>query len=55
MTGAATADVATPLAALLEHMRATGTPLVLVTRDDRLAGIVDLDSASASLRRPRRR
>jgi Zn-dependent protease len=50
MAAAETADVATPLAALLDRMRQADARLVLMTRDGRLAGIVDLDNVAEFLR-----
>jgi Zn-dependent protease len=50
MGTAETADVATPLATLLDRMRQADARLVLMTRDGRLAGIVDLDNIAEFLR-----
>jgi CBS domain-containing protein len=45
-----TAEVGTPLAALLETVRSDDARLVCITRAGRLAGIVDLDNISEYLR-----
>jgi Zn-dependent protease len=50
MQPAQVADVATSLASLLESIQASETRLVCITRNGRLAGIVDLDNISEYLR-----
>jgi Zn-dependent protease/CBS domain-containing protein len=50
MQAAQVADVGTSLATLLESIQASDTRLVCITRDGRLAGIVDLDNISEYLR-----
>ncbi len=50
MLPAPTADVATPLAALLQTVQASEARLVCITRAGRLAGIVDLENISEFLR-----
>jgi Zn-dependent protease len=45
-----TADVGTSLAVLLDNLRSRDARLVCITRDGRLAGIVDLDNISEYLR-----
>jgi Zn-dependent protease/CBS domain-containing protein len=50
MAAAQTADVSTSLATLLERVQASETPLVCITRDGRLAGLVDLENIAEYLR-----
>jgi Zn-dependent protease/predicted transcriptional regulator len=50
MLPAETADVATPLATLLQTVQASTTRLVLITRAGRLAGVVDLENIAEYLR-----
>ena len=50
MAAAQTADVSTSLATLLERVQAAETPLVCITRNGRLAGLVDLENIAEYLR-----
>jgi Zn-dependent protease len=50
MAPARTADIATPLADLLQTVQATETRLVCITRAGRLTGVVDLDNIAEFLR-----
>jgi Zn-dependent protease/CBS domain-containing protein len=50
MVPAATADVGTSLATLLETVQASDTRLVCITRGGRLAGLVDLENIAEFLR-----
>jgi Zn-dependent protease/CBS domain-containing protein len=50
MAPAVVADVATPLSQLLESVQAAEPRLVCITRDGRLAGIVDLENIAEYLR-----